>query len=42
MSNFITIYNHMKIKKERVQLFFDYADSGFKKTGENLKEFEIA
>lgn len=36
------IYNHMKIKKERVQLFFDYADSGFRKTGENLKEFEIA
>jgi len=35
-------YNHMKIKKERIQLFFDYAGSGFKKTGENLKEFEIA
>ena len=36
------IYNHMKIKKERIQLFFDYAGSGFRKTGENLKEFEIA
>jgi sialate O-acetylesterase len=36
------IYNHIKIKKDRIQLFFDYADSGFKKTTENLKEFEIA
>ncbi|CAD0009353.1 sialate O-acetylesterase [Flavobacterium chungangense] len=36
------IYNHMKIKKDKIQLFFDYADSGFKKTNENLKEFEIA
>ena len=36
------IYNHMKIKKNRVQLFFDYTESGFKKTDENLKEFEIA
>lgn len=36
------IYNHLKIKKDRVQLFFDYADSGFKKTTESLKEFEIA
>jgi sialate O-acetylesterase len=36
------IYNHMKIKKDKIQLFFDYADSGFKKTDENLKEFEIA
>ncbi|WP_281336206.1 sialate O-acetylesterase [Flavobacterium eburneipallidum] len=36
------IYNHLKIKNNRVQLFFDYADSGFKKTTENLKEFEIA
>ena len=36
------IYNQMKIKKDRIQLFFDYADSGFKKTSENLKEFEIA
>jgi len=32
----------MKIKKDKIQLFFDYADSGFKKTNENLKEFEIA
>jgi len=36
------IYNQMKIKKDRVQLFFDYADSGLVKTGEVLKEFEIA
>jgi len=36
------IYNHMKIKKQKVQLFFDYADSGLKKEGETLKEFEIA
>ncbi|PXY46606.1 sialate O-acetylesterase [Flavobacterium hydrophilum] len=36
------IYNHMKIKKDKIQLFFDHADSGFKKTNENLKEFEIA
>lgn len=36
------IYNHMKIKKGCVQLFFDYTESGFKKTGEALKEFEIA
>jgi hypothetical protein len=36
------IYNHMKIKKDKIQLFFDYVDSGFKKTTENLKEFEIA
>jgi sialate O-acetylesterase len=36
------IYNTMKIKKQKVQLFFDYADSGLKKEGETLKEFEIA
>lgn len=36
------IYNHMKIKKNKAQLFFDYADSGFKKNAEPLKEFEIA
>ncbi|WP_281298634.1 sialate O-acetylesterase [Flavobacterium limnophilum] len=36
------IYNQMKIKKERVQLFFDYANSGLVKNGEVLKEFEIA
>lgn len=36
------IYNQMKIKKDRIQLFFDYADSGLVKTGEVLKEFEIA
>lgn len=36
------IYNHMKIKKGRVQLFFDYVDSGFKKSSEDLKEFETA
>jgi hypothetical protein len=36
------IYDHMKIKKDKIQLFFSYAESGFKKTNENLKEFEIA
>lgn len=36
------IFNHMKIKKQKVQLFFDYAESGLKKNGETLKEFEIA
>lgn len=36
------IYNQMKIKKDRIQLFFDYADSGLVKNGEVLKEFEIA
>ncbi|TDD95729.1 sialate O-acetylesterase [Flavobacterium cellulosilyticum] len=36
------IYNHMKINKDRIQLFFDYADSGLVKTGDFLKEFEIA
>lgn len=36
------IYNQMKIKNNRVQLFFDYVNSGFKKTTEDLKEFEIA
>lgn len=36
------IYNHMKIKKQKAQLFFDYADSGLKQNGEVLKEFEIA
>ena len=35
------IYNHMKIKKQKVQLFFDYAESGFRRE-EVLKEFEIA
>ena len=36
------IYSHLKIKKKRIQLFFDNVDSGFKKPAENLKEFEIA
>ena len=36
------IYNQMKIKKDKVQLFFDYSNSGLKKTTEKLKEFEIA
>ena len=36
------IYNHLKIKKNRIQLFFDAVDSGFKKPSEDLKEFEIA
>ncbi len=36
------IYNHLKIKKNRIQLFFNHVDSGFKKSSEDLKEFEIA
>jgi len=36
------IYNHMKIRNQKAQLFFDYAESGLKKNGETLKEFEIA
>ncbi|MBS7229683.1 9-O-acetylesterase [Flavobacterium psychroterrae] len=36
------IFNHMKVKKQKAQLFFDYADSGLQKKGETLKEFEIA
>ena len=36
------VYNHMKVKKDRAQLFFDGVDSGFKKSSEDLKEFEIA
>ena len=36
------MYNHLKIKKNKIQLFFDDVDSGFKKTSEDLKEFEIA
>ncbi|MEP6804310.1 MAG: sialate O-acetylesterase [Flavobacterium sp.] len=36
------IFNHMKIKKQKAQLFFDYADSGLQKKGATLKEFEIA
>jgi sialate O-acetylesterase len=36
------LYNRIKIKKNRVQLFFDYADSGLVQKGDALKEFEIA
>lgn len=36
------IYNQMKIKKNRVQLFFEHADSGLVQKGDTLKEFEIA
>lgn len=36
------IFKEMKIKKQKAQLFFDYAESGLKKNGESLKEFEIA
>ncbi len=35
-------YNHLKIKKDKIQLFFDDVVSGFKKPSEDLKEFEIA
>lgn len=37
-----SIYNQVEFKKDRIQLFFDYADSLLLKTGEVLKEFEIA
>jgi len=36
------IYNHMKMDKKQIQLFFDYAESGLLQKGEKLKEFEIA
>ena len=36
------IYNHMKINRQRIQIYFDYAESGLTKKGEQLKEFEIA
>ncbi|TDO99222.1 sialate O-acetylesterase [Flavobacterium sp. 245] len=36
------VYNHMEIKKQRIQLFFDDVPNGFKKSNEDLKEFEIA
>ncbi|OXA75175.1 sialate O-acetylesterase [Flavobacterium aquidurense] len=36
------LYNHLKIKKDKIQLFFDDVDSGFKKPSDDLKEFEIA
>ena len=35
-------YKDLKIKKDKIQLFFDDVDSGFKKPSEDLKEFEIA
>ncbi|CAM3743308.1 sialate O-acetylesterase [Flavobacterium chungbukense] len=35
------VYNHMKIKKQKIQLFFDETANGFKKT-DSLREFEIA
>lgn len=36
------IYNHMKINRQRIQIYFDYADSGLTKKGEQVTEFEIA
>lgn len=36
------IYNHMKVNRQRIQIYFDYADSGLTKKGEQLTEFEIA
>ena len=36
------IYNHMKTDRQRIQIYFDYANSGLVKNGEVLKEFEIA
>jgi hypothetical protein len=35
-------YNHMKIKKDKAQLFFDDVANGFQKDTKDLKEFEIA
>lgn len=35
-------YNHMEIKKKRIQLFFDDVQNGFKDNNEELNEFEIA
>lgn len=36
------IYNHMKINRQRIQIYFDYADSRLTKKGEQVTEFEIA
>ncbi len=36
------IYNHMKLAGSRIQIYFDYADSGLMQKGEHLTEFEIA
>ncbi len=36
------IYNHMKINRQHIQIYFDYANSGLTNKGEQLKEFEIA
>ncbi|MWB94055.1 9-O-acetylesterase [Flavobacterium sp. GA093] len=36
------LYSSMKIKNQNIQLFFDHVDTGFRKTKEDLKEFEIA
>lgn len=36
------VYNHMKLDKKQIQLFFDYAESGLKQKGDSLNEFEIA
>ncbi|WP_029272614.1 sialate O-acetylesterase [Flavobacterium sp. KJJ] len=36
------LYNHMKIKKGKIQLFFDDVENGFKKSNQDLKEFEIS
>ncbi|MBK0369281.1 sialate O-acetylesterase [Flavobacterium agrisoli] len=36
------LYKEMKIQKQQIQLFFDHADSGLKKEGKEVKEFEIA
>ncbi|MTH16027.1 sialate O-acetylesterase [Flavobacterium sp. LC2016-01] len=35
-------YNHLEIKKQQVKLFFDDVPNGFKKSNEDLKEFQIA
>lgn len=36
------IYNHMKMDKKQIQLFFDYAEFGLLQKGDVLKEFEVA
>ena len=36
------IYNHMEIEKNKIRIFFDYADQGLMAKGENLTPFQIA
>ncbi len=36
------IYDHFQIKKQTIQVFFQYAESGLKTKGKTLTEFQIA